>query len=261
MNEHEFAFYLATDLGQEVVRLLQGEVTIETKQDGTRVTNIDRAIDTYIRREISRQYTLDGLLTEETEDSQTRLQKERVWICDSIDGTEEMIAYLSDPSRNGFAVHVGFAFKGVAYIGVVHEPITKKTYFTVQHCGAWLFQDNAYPIQLRVTDNPALSLGVSPRNYPIAQQQELEPLEQITSVGVHMCRVAAGHPSCYVSLSGTCKQWDLCAPAIILEQAGGKITDLNQQPIMYNLPALNFPEGVLAAPAQYHQQILQRIQK
>ena len=59
----------------------------------------------------------DGLLSEESKDTEDRLSKERVWIVDPVDGTREY-----GEERSDWAVHVGLAINGVATVGAVALP-------------------------------------------------------------------------------------------------------------------------------------------
>jgi 3'(2'), 5'-bisphosphate nucleotidase len=64
----------------------------------------------------------------------------------------------------------------------------------------------------------------------------------------------------YIHLSPRTKQWDTCAPEIILHEAGGKLTDLFGQPLTYNNLDLQNRNGVVASNAVAHKHIINSLQ-
>jgi len=60
----------------------------------------------------------------------------------------------------------------------------------------------------------------------------------------------------YVHLSPRTKQWDTCAPEIILQEAGGKLTDLFGRPLRYNSPEVQNRNGIVASNGVAHQEVI-----
>jgi 3'(2'), 5'-bisphosphate nucleotidase len=63
----------------------------------------------------------------------------------------------------------------------------------------------------------------------------------------------------YVHLSPRTKQWDTCAPEIILHEAGGRLTDLFGQPLSYNKAELQNRNGVVASNGVGHDIIIESL--
>ena len=72
----------------------------------------DRMANRYLLRRLAMERPGDGVLSEESKDTESRLGKSRVWIIDPLDGTREF-----GEARTDWAVHVGLAIEGVAEVG------------------------------------------------------------------------------------------------------------------------------------------------
>ena len=80
------------------------------------------------------------------------------------------------------------------------------------------------------------------------------------SVGIKVGLIVERQCDLYIHLSPRTKQWDTCAPEIILHEAGGKLTDLFGQPLTYNNPDLQNRNGVVASNAVAHDHIINSLQ-
>lgn len=268
-NELTFAKGLAREAGQEILRLARYGAIIEYKDDGEMVTSIDRAIDALIAEEITRRYPSDGLLTEESVDNERRRTKERVWIIDPVDGTEELKEYFKSPSDYpNFAVHIGLAIHGTATLGVVDAPVLHETYFGVKGRGSFI--ENKYGrSRLNISKKAAVekaTIGIcSPKktkNLATARAIGFENIQYIQSLGIKACYIAAGNLDAYLTVSnGGTKEWDTCAPSVIVEEAGGNVTDCYGNPFTYNKPDVHNKEGVVITNGFIHHDVIQRMPK
>lgn len=77
------------------------------------------------------------------------------------------------------------------------------------------------------------------------------------SVGVKVGLIVEQLCDLYVHLSPRTKQWDTCAPEIILHEAGGQLTDLFGQPLVYNQPDVQNRNGVVATNGAAHALIIE----
>src|SRR5262249_14840681 len=93
----------------------------------------------------------DGILAEESSDTEERLEKDRVWLVDPMDGTKNFIARDGD-----FAVQIGLAVRGQSVAGVVYQPVRDILYRAVRNDGAWI----------EAKDKPAARMFVSKRTQP-----------------------------------------------------------------------------------------------
>src|SRR5437879_6600545 len=111
MNDHEVAAELAGEAGRLLVDLRAGGGT-ELKAEGDRQSN-----DLLLGR-LAELRPADAVLSEESVDNPARLQAERVWIIDPLDGTRE----FGEPPRTDWAVHVALTMAGTPVAGAVALP-------------------------------------------------------------------------------------------------------------------------------------------
>src|SRR5882762_5819098 len=97
------------------------------------VTAADREANELIVGRLQKEFPDDGILAEESEDSEHRLEKDRVWLIDPMDGTKNFI------NRDGdFAVQIGLAVGGESVVGVVYQPVRAVLYRAERNGGAWI---------------------------------------------------------------------------------------------------------------------------
>ena len=106
---------------------------IRWKGEDDPVTAADQAVNDFLVSRLRDTFPEDGILAEESRDDMSRLNKERIWCIDPLDGTKEFIA------RNGeFSIMVGLAHRGTAILGVVYQPIMDIMYSGIREVGAWM---------------------------------------------------------------------------------------------------------------------------
>src|SRR5260221_9901481 len=97
------------------------------------VTAADREANELIVGRLQKEFPDDGILAEESVDSEHRLEKDRVWLIDPMDGTKNFI------NRDGdFAVQIGLAVGGESVLGVVYQPVRAVLYRAARNGGAWI---------------------------------------------------------------------------------------------------------------------------
>jgi 3'(2'), 5'-bisphosphate nucleotidase len=254
--------------------LYEGEYEIFNKADGP-ATEADRLADRLIVEALKTHYPPEtyGYLTEESEDSNERLGRERVWIVDPIDGTKDFI------KRNGnFAIQIALVERQAdgryaPVAGVVYRPTAERLYSAVAGGGT---------ICERVAEAAA---GPEPRHRcelshacEVSRRSQLDRLRAVVSnshrtsrmmrlieslglerywpvgsLGVKICTIVEGEAELYVVTSlGMVKEWDSCAPHLILNEAGGRMTDLLGRPMTYNRPDPRWHCGLLASNGAIH---------
>lgn len=76
------------------------------------------------------------------------------------------------------------------------------------------------------------------------------------SVGIKVGLIIEQHCDFYVHLSARTKQWDTCAPEVILSEAGGRLTDLFGRPLLYNSREVQNRNGIIASNGVSHDEIV-----
>ena len=132
--EHELdvAMNLARRAGDVIMQYYHTGVAVDRKNGDEPVTAADRAADDLIVTGLRVEFPGDGLLTEESEDDPSRLEKDRVWIVDPLDGTTEFIDETGE-----FAVQIALAIFGQPMVGVVYQPTSKQLFYAVRGQGAY----------------------------------------------------------------------------------------------------------------------------
>jgi myo-inositol-1(or 4)-monophosphatase len=248
------------------------------KSPGQPLTAADLEADRVLEAELLGGRPGYGWLSEETADRPDRLAAERVWIVDPIDGTRSFIA-----GRPEFAISVGLAEAGRAVVGVVLNPATGEIFWAVNGGGAYLARLAQAPagqgrvVPLDQLPDPPTRLAVTRRSLAeevtiFASRSEIaagefEPwgggagvagrwrIEPVGSTAYKLARIAAGAGDIFLS-RGPKSEWDLCAGALIVEEAGGRATDLHGAPLRYNRPDPRV-RGILATNGLVHAELLE----
>src|SRR5256885_6846016 len=136
-HELQVALRLAREAGAAILGYYDSPLQIERKIDAEEytepVTQADKAANELIVSGLGREFPNDGILAEESVDTERRLSKRRVWMIDPLDGTNGFIARDGD-----FAVQIGLAIDGVSVLGVVYQPLTDVLYRATRGRGAWV---------------------------------------------------------------------------------------------------------------------------
>lgn len=266
-KELETAVRLAREAGDVILEFYEKGFAVEekrTKDNLTEpVTEADRAASELIVAGLEKVFPTDGILSEEADDViEKRLSRQRVWIIDPIDGTKGFVEKAGD-----FAVQIGLAEAGVPVVGVVFQPLTDVLYFAVKNEGAFVVEQKGEPQRLQVSaeaDFSQMTIAASRSHHSAKMSRLVEDFgfaEEIRhgSVGLKIGLLARQKADSYIHLSPRTKFWDTCAPQIILEEAGGILTDLFGEKITYNTEETQNLNGVLASNAAAHQKTLLRL--
>ncbi len=262
-RELRVALELAREAGAAILDLYEGPLDIQQKfaaDDREPVTQADTLANEIIVSRLQHEFPADGILAEESIDTSHRLDKSRVWMIDPLDGTNGFIDGNGD-----FAVQIGLTENGACVLGVVYQPLTGVLFRAIRGGGAWVEHPGAGPRQTHVTDTHEISemrLAASrshrsPRMDQVVRSLGLKNEVLRGSVGIKVGLIVEQQCDLYVHLSPLTKQWDTCAPEIILREAGGAISDLFGQPLAYNKADLQNRNGVVASNGVAHAQIIE----
>jgi 3'(2'), 5'-bisphosphate nucleotidase len=235
-----------------------GPTPFENKADGSPVSAVDREADAAVAACLTEAFPGDALLSEESPDNAQRLGQRRVWIVDPLDGTRGFLARTDD-----FCVHVALAIDGVPVVGVVHRPVSGVAYRAVAGQGAYRVQGGVAE-RLRVSSVstlPRLRLGISRHNAPPAllawlEAQGLAERALRTGASTKYTALAEGALDGVVTITRGEKEWDTCAPELIVREAGGVVTDGDGRPLGYNRPDVDRPRGIVASNGVSHAALL-----
>ena len=218
------------------------------KDDRSPVTEADHAADALLRERLLVLLPC-GWLSEETADNEKRFEEDMLWVVDPLDGTKEFIKGLPE-----YSVAVGLVERGKPILGVVQNPRTGEAFHAWRAGGAWRGTE-----RLRVVEGDRLLASRSE-----IKRGEFEPFDAgwdvvaMGSIEYKLALIGAGVASVTFS-RGPKHEWDVCAGAMIVEEAGGKVTDLFGDDLVFNQP---FPKtkGILAGAPEAYERALARLQ-
>jgi len=183
-------------------------------------------------------------------------------VIDPIDGTNNFIAGLG-----AFAVCIGLLERGMPVLGVVHDVTRDEAYSAAKGHGAWR---GAKPLSalptplgdssmLMLTSNLIDKQGRCPQYAARWIGQTNWKIRMLGSAALEAVQVAAGVAHGAVTVNG--KLWDIAAPAAIVLEAGGLLTDLEGKPIFpFNLQKYQGAKvPFLAAAPTAHADLLRQI--
>ncbi|RMH71683.1 MAG: hypothetical protein D6683_14365 [Actinomyces sp.] len=207
-----------------VERFADASLTVESKADGSPVTEADRATEAFVRRELGRLFPDDGVIGEEHAD--TPGTSGRTWIVDPIDGTKAFTHGVPLWSTLVAVVdHTG------PLVGVIDLPALGETVWAGRGRGAW---HDGRPA--RVSDHGHLAGSyVCTSGFAI---WERDGLERVLDADVHLrtwgdaygyALVATGRAEAMID--PVANAWDLAPMAVIVPEAGGHFTALDGRPV------------------------------
>ncbi len=256
------AFDVALAAGQLVAGYHGSDLTIERKEDDEPVTVADRESSELVCEALAARFPADVIISEERADDPRRDGARRVWYIDPVDGTSDFIKGDRD-----FCVMIGLVIDGVPSLGVVHQPLDDFTYLAASGSGAHRIESSGPPT--RMTCSSAEALGdlrvvVSKSHRAVVIDDVLKALgggreNNVGSVGLKLGLLARGLEDVYVGPSRTCSSWDTAAPAAILHEAGGRITDLGGAPLRYDRESMVHDHGLLGSNGLLHDRLVRAL--
>ena len=221
------------------------------KDDGSGpVTAADLEINAMLRERLRGARPDYGWLSEEDPDTLARLQRERVFIVDPIDGTRAFIA-----GEQGFSTALAVADQGRVTAAAVHLPARGELFAAAHDRGATC---NGTPIsassraQIEGATVLAAHVQMKAANWPGG----MPPMDRHfrSSLAWRLCLVAEGAFDSMVTFRRS-YEWDIAAGALIATEAGAIVTDGNGQAMRYN-SAAGMQAGVVAAGRGLHRQVM-----
>ena len=216
------------EAGALALRLFRTELKTWTKGATSPVSEADIAVNDLIENRL-RSATPDyGWLSEESADDTSRLDKSLTWIVDPIDGTR---AYLA--RQNDWSVSVALVEDGSPLLGAVFAPASNEFFFATRGRGALL---NDARISASTGDALSFSRIAGPK--PLVERlKALPPGEslhpRIGSLALRLVRVGQGALDAAFA-AGSSRDWDLAAADLIVHEAGGEMTTLAGERLVYN---------------------------
>ena len=234
------------DAGELALTYFRQQILVNRKPDGSEVSEADLAVDTALKLDLHTRRPDYGWLSEESEDDQERLKCRRVWMVDPIDGTNAFLRHLPE-----WTVSAALIEDGVPVLGAVYNPATKEFFHAMRGKGAFL-NDQPIAASKKATLDGALLIasgGLFKKKIWKEPWPEVKS-KWVNSVAYRLALVACGQADATISLSAK-SEWDLAGAALIVEEAGGIITDHHGESHRYNRASPRFPSLVASGNAMH----------
>jgi myo-inositol-1(or 4)-monophosphatase len=242
------------DAGALALSLFRTDLRNWTKGKSSPVSEADIAVNDLLEQRLQSATPDYGWLSEESVDDPERLHKRRLWIVDPIDGTRSYLAGQDD-----WCVSVALVENAVPLLGAVFVPVSGEMFFACRGAGASL-NDRVIAAATGGRLDPARIVGPKPLVQRLGA--ELEPGEihpRIGSLALKICRAAEGRLDVAFA-GGQSRDWDLAAADLIVHEAGGTMTTLTGDAIVYNRPEVQH-DTLVAAGRERHTRIVEHFRR
>ena len=208
-------------------RFTPGKIETEYKSGHDPVTEADRALDAALRKNLLREG--EGWLSEESADDLSRLDRERVWVVDPLDGTREFVEGIPE-----FCVSIAMVERGRSVAAGICNPATKETFVGAVDCGITYNGSRARASERSQLQGAVVLASRSETKRGEWRQFQNAPfkIQPMGSVAYKLARVAAGLADITFTLTPK-NEWDIAGGAALIASAGGFVQTL-QDPLSCN---------------------------
>ncbi|MEA3398595.1 MAG: 3'(2'),5'-bisphosphate nucleotidase CysQ [Patescibacteria group bacterium] len=248
----------AVKAGEAVMEVYNSDFKVDYKEGENPVTKADLLSEKIILEELT-EFNY-GILSEETSEENDRLNKDRVWIIDPLDGTSDFV------DRTGeFVIMIALAEKGKPVLGVIYQPVSQALYFACAGGRACLeIKDRNNRMQSSRTKDLEQALMLNSRfhlSQDVINFADKNKIRQKTcgSAGLKICLIAAGKADVNINTSGKTSEYDICAADIILKKAGGRLTDMAGKEFIYNKKNPRNLNGYVASNGLIHDRVIRAL--
>ena len=258
MNEYveylEFAKSIANYAGKVMLKYFNKDNGASYKGDKTIVTLADKEINSYLIEQVKEKYPNHSVDGEEEQFGKS----DYVWVCDPVDGTAMYACHVPVA-----VFSLALVINGSPKVGVIYDPFTDSTYTAIKGQGAFKNKNkitvNNYDLDdMRTSCH--FDLWKNSEYDVLKVFANLKPRVKLTDIGsiarACMC-VATGDYSLAIFTGTEHKNCDIAAVKIIVEEAGGKVTDLFGNEQRYDQSI----KGAIVSNGKVHNEIVNIIKE
>ncbi|MBI5038010.1 MAG: inositol monophosphatase [Candidatus Kerfeldbacteria bacterium] len=255
MQYQTFITKLARQAGGIMRKHFSDEITKDWKKDSTPITIADKQINALVVRSIRKSFPTHGILAEEG--GSLRKEAEYIWVCDPIDGT---LPYSHAIPTSTFSL--ALVHDGEPIIGALYDPFMDRLYYAEKNKGATLNHRRIRVSTSRTINRKVIGSVV----WPSAPMNLVKVNDLLFRNGAYAINAVVTTYFGMLVASGQLianifpgkNPWDTAAQKIIIEEAGGIVTDFYGHEQRYDRPT----KGIIAANnATVHRKLLSLMQK
>lgn len=257
MEEYlEFAINIANYAGEIMKKyFFDNNLFIEYKSDYTPVTIADKQINDYLITEVNKKYPSHTVLGEE---KSKVTDSKYAWVCDPIDGTSMFTRHIPVS-----VFSLALVYDGEPILGVIYDPFLNEMYTAIKGHGAFCNGQ-----RISVNDKEYGSLGCT-IDYCMWNRAKYDTLQIIKDIRneVKTCQIGSVAHACMLVASGKISgeifpgtahgNCDLAASKIIVEEAGGLVTDFHGHEQRYDQDI----DGAIATNKKVHPKLLAKVKR
>jgi len=255
MTETPVAIEAAIKAGKEVMDIYNQKFSSTLKIDNEPLTEADIKSNNIIQKIISKfGYPI---LSEESIDDKKRLASDKIWIVDPLDGTTDFVKQTGE-----FTIMISLVEGNRPILGVIYWPIKDTLYLAQKDQGAFKLENGDWS-RLSVSNVSELDKcrAVGSRFHISDIEQNLIKrlnISQFTPKGssLKVADVSSGSADLYFTTTSKIKQWDTCASYCLINEAGGKMTNMFGNDLEYNTEKLNHENGLLVSNGLIHNDVI-----
>ncbi len=258
METLEEYLYFAKEIAKEAGKIMKGYFLKKDissyKGDKTIVTLADKEINSYLIKRVKEKYPSHSVDGEEEQFGKS----DYVWVCDPVDGTAMYARHIPVA-----VFSLALVINGISSIGVIYDPFTDNIYTAIKGKGAYQNNEKISVNDYTLEDMKSVShYDLWPEaDYDISNVvQELGRKTYFIALGsiIRACTcVASGEFSLAIFPGTTHKNCDIAAVKVIVEEAGGKVTDLFGNEQRYD-ESIN---GAVISNGKVHNEVIEIIRK
>lgn len=245
-REHATAIAAAIQAARRIKTFFRGTYEVQEKGHGNPVTEADLQANEVLRGILGPEFPAFRWLSEETARDAQAYGEEPTWVIDPLDGTADFVAGLPE-----FAVSVALVSEGRARVAAVVNPATDDVWGAREGAGA---TRNGRPIRVSPsTDLSAVDVLVSRSEHRRGALAAYSPrlrLSPVGSIAYKLCLVASGEGAAVFTVNPR-SLWDVAGGALVLSEAGGRVTDGAGCPIDFHPDRTRVPRIIGAATGIY----------
>jgi myo-inositol-1(or 4)-monophosphatase len=247
-----FAEGLAKEAGDILMQHFGNISSYKEKSSATDLVTIaDTQSESFIINKIKARFPDHDIIAEESDLKQ--IGSDYRWVIDPLDGTTNFVHNLPI-----FAVSIGLQFKKETIAAVVYNPAANKSFCAYKNGGAFL---NNQPIKIRSSKTLSESLLVT--GFPYTKDERWDKgfilfkelygktrgVRRLGAAALDLCFIAMGRFEGFWEFG--LQPWDICAGGLIVEEAGGRVSDWDGSPMPFS------GHRVLATNGYIHDEMLE----
>ena len=229
---------------QVALDLREAGLKKEIKSDNTPVSNGDIEVNKILTNKIKEITPNIPIVSEESSNHKMDVNLNNFWLIDPIDGTRDYIN-----NRDEFTLNAALILDQKPVIGIITAPAKKRVFYSYGLSHSYELIDNQEISLMNKKKNfegytaVTYSSELKPEIAKIHKKYKINSFQKMKS-SLKFCVIAAGEFDLYAAEPRAC-EWDIAAGHAILEHAGGKVTDFDDNEILYGKPEFKNPSLII----------------